>query len=324
MCIVTSITDNAIGVFIPHLEETRYVSAEELTPFTGNLSIKQYNKKIREVYSDFKGMFTKNAYKDLKFDDGSHVFFTSDTHFGHERILQFSQRPFSSIEEMNEKIIEAWNNKVKEDDVVFHLGDFCWGGGEMWNDILNRLNGHIHLIVGNHDVKNMRKGFTKHFESISFQRQIVVEGRPIYLNHYPLLTWGGLYRTEDTQVWQLFGHVHSKNRYYAEKDTERVKYLLPTQMDVGVDSTKDYAPYSWKEVKEQIEKQIKESKMILFNDIKIGDKYKTRSGKIAVVSNILDEANIILDLEDGSQTNVDIYGNLCPGMINDNDIVEKI
>ena len=110
-------------------------------------------------------MNTKNNY------DGGKVFFTSDTHFNHANILKFCDRPFKNVEEMNETIIVNWNKVIGKDDTVFHLGDFCLGGSAEWTKILDRLNGKIHLIVGNHDLKNLRQGFINRFEEVVMQRQ---------------------------------------------------------------------------------------------------------------------------------------------------------
>lgn len=60
--------------------------------------------------------------------DGSKVYFTSDTHFYHSNIIGFCKRPFKNVEDMNETLIENWNRVVGQDDIVFHLGDFCLGG----------------------------------------------------------------------------------------------------------------------------------------------------------------------------------------------------
>ena len=99
--------------------------------------------------------------------DGDKVFFTSDTHFNHNNIIQYCQRPFKSSDEMNEAMIDNWNSVVGEDDTVFHLGDFCLGCAEEWNKTLNRLNGRIYLILGNHDLKNIRQGSIEHFEHVA-------------------------------------------------------------------------------------------------------------------------------------------------------------
>lgn len=99
--------------------------------------------------------------------DGNRLFFTSDTHFNHTNILQYCNRPFKTIDQMNETIITNWNRVVGPDDVIFHLGDFCLGGAEEWNKILNRLNGRIYLVLGNHDLKNIRQGFIDRFEYVA-------------------------------------------------------------------------------------------------------------------------------------------------------------
>lgn len=190
--------------------------------------------------------------KKFKYESGEHIFFTSDTHFHHTNILRFCNRSFKTVQEMDEELIKRWNEKVGPDDIVYHLGDFAWGGSEVWNSIIPRLNGHIHLIVGNHDEKNLRQGYMHYFESVEYQQHIYVEGKSIYLNHYPFLTFGGVYRGKES-CWQLFGHVHTQ-KGSSGKDKGRLQYLFPTQYDVGVDNN-DYAPVSFAEVKVIIEEQ---------------------------------------------------------------------
>lgn len=195
------------------------------------------------------------------FEDGRKVFFTSDTHFNHANIIRFCNRPFADVGEMNERLIENWNSVVGPDDIVFHLGDFAWGGSDVWTTMLNCLNGHKTLIIGNHDMKNLRSGYTSYFDCITFQKQICVEGQVIYLNHYPFLCYGGVYNTEP--VWQLFGHVHSTKdpaHVHEGKDDGRLVHLFPTQYDVGVDNN-DYRPIGFHEVKEIIQRQIEKDKI---------------------------------------------------------------
>lgn len=182
-----------------------------------------------------------------------HTFFTSDTHFGHANIIRFCNRPFQNVEEMNEVLIENWNKVVSKDDTVFHLGDFAFGGSSVWNSIIPRLNGHINLIIGNHDRKNLRQGYMLYFDMVVPQLQIEIEDNSIYLNHYPFLCYGGSYRG----VWQLFGHVHSGPQA-GGLDISRLRVLLPTQYDVGVDNN-NFIPISYREVKEKIESQKNES-----------------------------------------------------------------
>lgn len=77
--------------------------------------------------------------------------FTSDSHHFHSNILNYCDRPYDTIEEMDEDLIRRWNGVVKEDDTVFHLGDFCFGDIKKYT---SRLNGNIILVKGNHDDKS--------------------------------------------------------------------------------------------------------------------------------------------------------------------------
>lgn len=104
--------------------------------------------------------------------DPDKVWFTSDTHFCHENIVKFSGRPFADAAEMNGELIRRWNETVPEDGIVFHLGDFCQGGSRQWNEILYRLHGKIYLILGNHDLRNIRQGYIQRFELVTQQMTI--------------------------------------------------------------------------------------------------------------------------------------------------------
>jgi len=171
------------------------------------------------------------------------VWFTSDTHFFHENILRYCNRPFRDVTEMNDVLVKNWNETVPEDGVVFHLGDFAFGDSHEWNDILSRLNGRIYLILGNHDMKHIKQGFMKRFAYVTQQMTIRVGGQSIILNHNPFLAYGGAYRN----VWQLFGHVHSGPRSHTGLDLPRLKTLFTFQYDVGVDNN-EYRPISFSQL----------------------------------------------------------------------------
>ena len=195
---------------------------------------------------------------DFKYKDGSKVFFVSDTHFNHENIIKFSDRPFKDVEEMDRKLIENWNNKVPKDGLVFHLGDFAWGGSDVWKKIREQLNGEIVLIKGNHDIKNMSSTAEQTLFKFTTQQMLIeVEGRKMYLNHYPFLCYAGVYRDQQGLIFQAYGHVHSGPNKKG-KDMPRLAYTFPTQYDVGVDNN-NYEPISWHELNEKIQKQLKES-----------------------------------------------------------------
>lgn len=193
---------------------------------------------------------------DFVFDDGNKIFFTSDTHANHFNIIASCKRPFKDEKEMNETLINNWNSVVDEDSLVFHLGDFAWGGYNKWKDFRDKLNGHIVLIKGNHDEKNLTTtGEKELFDFVTYQMKIKIENRAVYLNHYPFLCYAGIYREPQDQVWALHGHIHLGPTSLDGKDAPRMWYLYPTQYDVGVDMN-NYTPISWKQVKEKIEYQV--------------------------------------------------------------------
>ena len=184
------------------------------------------------------------------------VWFTSDTHFNHQKILEFCKRPFENINEHDQKLIENWNSVISPDDTVFHLGDFCFGNPQKVQEIRKQLNGHIYLIKGNHDDKNLQASLYPLFEECLYQARILIGKQTIYLNHFPFLCFahGNIETYKDSYSIQLFGHIHSGPNSTSQ-DTSRSSILYPTQYDVGVDNN-NYFPISWKQVKNKIDDQI--------------------------------------------------------------------
>lgn len=169
----------------------------------------------------------KQARKDL-----NSTFVVSDTHFFHKNIIKYCSRPFDSIEEMNEGLIERWNSVVGKTDEVFHLGDFSFDSVkiETSESILSRLNGHKILIKGNHDNPKLIKSslWSEVYETLKLK----VENKIFILSHFPFDSW-------DLQThgsFHLHGHMHTpKNKAF--------NYYKPRRMDCGVD-TWDYHPVS--------------------------------------------------------------------------------
>ena len=85
-------------------------------------------------------------------DMGSGVFFTSDLHFRHGNIIKYCNRPFETVQEQTEKLIENWNKTVPDTATVFILGDFAFATKNQWRGILNQLTGKKYLILGNHEI----------------------------------------------------------------------------------------------------------------------------------------------------------------------------
>jgi calcineurin-like phosphoesterase family protein len=133
------------------------------------------------------------------------IFYIADTHFGHENIIKFDGRPFSSVEEMNETMKDNWNSVVGKDDLVYVLGDFMWRFKDQDFNFAKGLNGRKRLIKGNHD-KCHSTNFKKLFENIVEYDKVDDNGRVIILSHYPILAHDGSFRGRKLM---LHGHVHT-------------------------------------------------------------------------------------------------------------------
>jgi calcineurin-like phosphoesterase family protein len=146
----------------------------------------------------------------------NNILFTSDSHFFHAKIIEYCNRPFSSVEEMNEVLIQKWNAKVGLGDTVYHLGDFSMGPKENVN-IRKRLNGKVILIKGNHDRKDAIH-LAAGFDAIYKYLEIEINGHKLYLAHIPMhLDPGDRYYPPDLKTipptrydYFLCGHVHDK------------------------------------------------------------------------------------------------------------------
>lgn len=200
----------------------------------------------------------------------SGIFFTADSHWNHSKILDFCKRPFKDITEHDEKLIENWNSVVSPDDTVFHLGDFCFGSAQKIKEVRKRLNGHIYLIKGNHDRKNMQESTFSLFEDAVEQATILIDGRTVYLNHFPFLCFAhsNIETYGKDYAIQLFGHIHSGPNSTSQ-DTSRSAILYPTQYDVGVDNN-NYFPVSWKEINDLITLRVNDT----LTEIKYAKKLK--------------------------------------------------
>jgi len=153
------------------------------------------------------------------------IYYTADPHLGHENVIKFSNRPFSSLKEMDKTLISNWRAVVKPDDNIYVLGDLIFKSADP-EAYLKQLTGKIHLIRGNHDTFLKNSELHKYFVSIDDMLTITDEGRRVFLCHYPLAEWPGYYQN----AIHLFGHIHN-NRNEACKIMETV----PNSYNVGVD-----------------------------------------------------------------------------------------
>ena len=183
-------------------------------------------------------------------EEAEHLFFTSDTHFDHKNILKYCKRPFSSVEEMNQGLIDNWNSVVGKDDTVFHLGDVTFGGNTNLIKYVSQLNGHIILIKGNHDRKLQQSICDKLFDYTCQQLTLNIDGITVFLNHFPFLCFSGTYKTDKSI--QLFGHIHS-GPFSSGPDIDRfMQYGTLNQYDVGVDNN-HYTPVNWNDILKRID-----------------------------------------------------------------------
>lgn len=133
--------------------------------------------------------------------------YISDLHFGHRNVINFDNRPFLDVDEMDYALIELWNSRVQPDDHVYVIGDFCYRSGRTPDWYLKKLRGHKHLIIGNHDqcILNNPKAMS-YFESTDKMLHVVDDGRQVCLCHFPLAEWN----KSKHGSWLIYGHIHNR------------------------------------------------------------------------------------------------------------------
>jgi calcineurin-like phosphoesterase family protein len=174
----------------------------------------------------------------IKLEPTQQLYFTSDTHYMHKNICRGTTswsnadgfcRDFDTLDQMNDRIVNGINLVVGQDDILFHLGDWSFGGFEMIEQFRNRINcKNIHIVLGNHDhhIERDREGIRRLFTSVNQYLELEVKGKDweqnYVLMHYPIISWNKM----NDGVIHLHGHVHlSADRRIGKGKT----------MDVGVD-----------------------------------------------------------------------------------------
>lgn len=142
------------------------------------------------------------------------IFVVSDTHFNHTNILKFLDkngkvfRPFASVEEMNETMIERWNAVIRDQDIVYHLGDVYLTAGKEANAILHRLRGRKRLILGNHD-NGRDQLLQKHFHKITIWR--VWKDYGMLFTHVPVHPNNVKENKDGKPYLNVHGHIHQND-----------------------------------------------------------------------------------------------------------------
>jgi calcineurin-like phosphoesterase family protein len=153
-------------------------------------------------------------------------FFTADEHYGHAKIIGYNDRPFDSVEEMDEALIANHNEVVSKQDVVVHAGDFCWLNRkeDVYKKYVSRLNGTHMLLIGSHD----------HWQpsSARYIWRKRIENNLIMVCHYAMRTW----ECSHYNSWHLYGHSHG------------LLSPIGKAYDIGVDNN-NYYPVSFEQIK---------------------------------------------------------------------------
>lgn len=181
----------------------------------------------------------------LVLEKGQKLFFTSDTHYNHSNICKATTkweasdnltRDFKSLDHMNAVLVDNINNKVGENDILIHLGDWSFGGFEMIEEFRNRIVcKNIHLILGNHDhhIDNNKQGVQSLFSSVQHYAYLdvrrphavaknMVDKFSFVCMHFPIASWNNM----NQGVIHLHGHVHLPSH---------LRVAEGKAMDVGVD-----------------------------------------------------------------------------------------
>ena len=171
------------------------------------------------------------------------VWMTGDNHWNHVNVIKYCNRPFDTVEEMDEALINNWNSVVGKHDTVYHLGDMAFVKKQSdLENIISRLNGHIHWIFGNHDKSHVKKAkgitwrgdykeikYSFHDDNGEFKKYKII------LSHFPMVTWDRCHSGSIHAHGHCHGSLQTMDEYVFNMTGERFKFPKPLRFDVGVD-----------------------------------------------------------------------------------------
>ena len=140
------------------------------------------------------------------------IWLVSDWHFGHDRDFIYAPRGYNSVMEANEIILQNHNSIVANDDDVYVLGDLMLGDNDQNIEYIKKMNGKLHVILGNHDTSSRIKKYKEceNIISISYAERLNYKKWVFYLSHCPMIV---AHEEEDLKLWSLHGHTHSKDKF---------------------------------------------------------------------------------------------------------------
>ena len=185
------------------------------------------------------------------------IFVTSDLHFGHDREFLWGPRGFKSSKEHDEAIIANWNSVVEPMDDVYVLGDIMLGDNEWGKSCMERLEGNIYLIRGNHDTDKRWYEEYPYIHKVEAQygwaHMLHYRKYHFLMTHFPTLT-GNLEKESLHQMTlNLFGHTHSKEKFFEDR---------PYMYNVSLDAN-DNTPVLLDNIIERMKNKVKECKDFL-------------------------------------------------------------
>ena len=183
-------------------------------------------------------------------------YFISDLHLGHANCIHFDNRPWQTVEEMDENLIERWNRKVRKEDHVYVLGDFAYRNRTPISEYVQQLNGYIHLIRGNHDKRS--EAYESCFrEVVDYKDMVIVEDGVkcrLILSHYFI----PFYNCARHMAFMLHGHTHKTAESVIEEKLKteiRAAGIRCEAYNVGA-VWQDYEPQTLSEIIARQERDI--------------------------------------------------------------------
>lgn len=148
------------------------------------------------------------------------IYYIADLHLGHKNVIIHDNRPFASVDEMDQAIIKNWSKTVHPWDTVYIIGDMIWARQGAWDHYLKQMPGHKILIRGNHDVRRLSPISVRHFDEVVDYKEIMDRDRRVIMCHYPIPFHNHSFHSD---TWMLYGHVHvSKEAQMMEDLTRRI------------------------------------------------------------------------------------------------------
>lgn len=168
-------------------------------------------------------------------------YYISDLHIGHANALRFDARPFKTVEEQDEVIIENINKTVTPQDNIYLLGDLSWYDPHKTAEFIKRINcKNRYLLIGNHDRWAKSPECKKLFQGIYELKMINDNGKEVVLCHYPLAVWNKSHRGS----FHLYGHVHRNIADNGMSDNHTILNHPEMEHAINVGCMLDYMNYT--------------------------------------------------------------------------------